>query len=286
MGKAKSIEKGEKMNEENKKWFDDYKSNTNFMPGYYQKLENFLKYPLFQSRPFNSFTFEDDIEKYLEIMLLGGHQEQSINTLVGAINGFKNYLISNYPTEFGRDFLHDLPHSIFQPPSSDAFALNLTQINLIREHNKQNMLAEYIFEIFFQLGIKKKELILCQPNNLDKDNSCFKNRKGKVIRCNLKILELIEKLSITDLRLSEGAANYHFGRITDELRNRVPPAWDKDRSLNYLDIIKSHERYIVKCPSCGGMTENIAKYWILAKLPNSADYRITCSTCKGDNYGN
>jgi hypothetical protein len=162
----------------------------------------------------------------------------------------------------------------------------VTQINLIREFNKQNWVYEYIFEVYFQLGIKKKEITVCHPNNSNKNRSCFKPSEGQEIKYNSKIAQLLETRKDQDIKLTQVIANYYLSKVTDFLRQQEPSAYKKERTLNYFDIKKSHQKYIFTCPSCGQLTENNAKSWVLAKTGQEPDFRLACSECKGAFYGN
>ena len=273
------------MNESNKKWLTEYKSETDLDKGYYQKLENFFKFCDYENMPFNVFTVSD-IEKYVGVMVDNNYKEDTINALPGALSGFKNFLIKKHPTIFSKNFLSDLPTRYFESGDpSDAFALSTTQINLIREFNKQNWIYEYIFEVYFQLGIKKKEIIVCHPNNSDKKRAFFKSPEGQEIKYNSKIAQLLELQKDQDINLTQVIANYYLSKVTEFLRQQEPLVYEKERTLNYLDIKKSHKKYVFSCPSCGQLTENNAKSWVLAKIEQGSDFRLACAECKGVFYG-
>lgn len=264
----------------NKNWLDEFKSATNFVESYYTVIENFFKFCEYKDKPFNVFSTYPDIEKYVEVMLKNQYTADSINTLNGALSGFKAFLIKQHPTIFAKDFLFDLHTLRFDDDNpSDAFALNLDQINHIREYNKGDIWDEYIFEIYFQLCIRKKEIVICHPNNNDAKSSCFK-ANGKEIKYNTKIAELLGRLpSTAEKRFTPEIANSYFLKVTKYLR--IKSVYDKERLLNYSDLTQSHTKYIFKCPNCGELTENTAKSWVLVKRELDADYRLVCSKCKG-----
>ncbi len=275
-----------RINESNKKWLDEYKSETDLNKGYYQKIENFFMFRDYKDMAFNTFTVSD-IEKYVGVMVDNNYKEDTINTLPGALSGFRNFLVSKHPTIFSKDFLSNLPTRYFEKGDpSDAFVLSVYQIDLIREFNKQNWKYEYIFEIYFQLGIKKKEIIVCHPNNRDMKRSCFRSSEGQEIKYNAKIAQLLDKQRNQDTNLTQVKANYYFLKVTDYLRQQKPKAYEKERMLNYLDIKKSHQKYIIVCPSCGQLTENNAQSWVLAKTKRMPDFRLACTECKGRFYEN
>jgi len=275
------------INKSNKKWLDEYKKETNLGKGYYDKIKNFFRFRDYQNMPFNTFT-KADVERYIGVMVDSNFKAYTINALPGALSGFKKFHIARNPAFFGKDFLSDLPSHYFENENpSDAFALDSNQINLIREYNRQNILNEYVFEIYFQLGIKKKEITICHPNNNDKKSSCFKTVNGTEIKYNAKIAELLERLpKDNELKLTEVIANYYLYKVTDYLRQQKPSAHDKERQLNYSDLIKSHKKYIFKCPYCDEFTENVAKSWVLIKTDLDSDYRLACSQCRGVRHGN
>lgn len=278
---------GEQIEQSNKKWLDEYKKETSLTKGYYQKIENFFKFLDYQNMPFNKFSVAD-IEKYIGIMVDSDYSEDTINALPGALSGFKSFLIGKYPNIFNNDFLLDLPSRYFDGDNpSDAFVLSLNQINSIREFNRLDIINEYIFEVFFQLGIKKKEISICHPNNRHKEVSCFKSIDGKEIKYNAKISQLLDKLPESiEIKLSDVKVNYYLSKVTEYLKLKTPPIYLKERKLNYSDLIKSHHRYIITCPCCEQLTENIAPSWVLAKTEFESDFRLACAECKGKYYGN
>jgi len=277
----------DEINESNRRWLDEYKAEAELKTGYYQKIENFFRFRDYQNKPFNTFTVSD-VEKYLGVMVDSDYAANTINTIPRALSGFKKFLISKHSSLFSKDFLADLPSSYFDKSNgSDFFALSLTQINLIREYNKRNILDEYVFEIYFQLGIDKQDITICHPDNTNEKRSHFIVPNGKDIRYNAKIAGLLEKLpKNNDIRLSAVIADSYLPKVTDYLRQQEPPAYNRERNLNYSDLEKSHKKYIIKCPSCGQLTENISQNWILAKLESDPDLRLACFECRGKFYGN
>lgn len=195
----------------NKNWLDDFRRATNFVDSYYTTIENFFKFCEFQNKPFNTFTTKPDIEKYVEIMMENGYTTDTMNSLNWALSSFKNFLIRNNPTIFPENFLADLYILRFDDDNpSDAFALSLGQINHIRDYNLHDIRDEYIFEIYFQLGIMKKEITICNPSNNTNELSCFK-LGDKKIRYNAKIAELLAKLPQNmDLKLTPELANFYL----------------------------------------------------------------------------
>lgn len=275
------------INEINKTLLNDYKKETNFSRGYYQKLEKFFKFIGYQNLPFNSFT-KANVERYIEVMVDNNFSEDTINTLFGALSGYKNFHIKKNPSLFRKDFLFDLPINFFKNVKpSDAFAFNQIQLNLIREYNRQKFQNEYIFEIFFQLGIKKKDLAICKPENHDRQSFCFRTANGKEIRYNIHIADILERVpEDQELKLTEMVTNYYLIKVTEFFRQQTPPVYFKERPISYSDIIKSHKKYILNCPFCGQFNENVAKNWVLIKTEQNAGYRLVCSQCKGVSNGN
>ena len=269
----------------NKKWLVEFRNVTNFVDSYYATIGNFFRFCEYQEKPFNIFATIPDIEKYVEVMIDNGYTADTINSLIGALSGFKNFLIKNHPNEFPENFLFDINSlRIDDDNPSDAFELNIEQINHIREYNHQKFVYEYIFELYFQLGIRKKDISICHPSNICDELSVFKLADNE-IRYNAKIAELLKVYpKDQELKLTPEVANLYFLKVTHYLRQQS--VYTKERLLNYSDLIKSHQKYIFTCPSCGEDTENIARNWVLVKRKSDTNYRLVCARCKGITNGN
>lgn len=216
----------EEMEETNKKWFEEFKTETKYNQDYYRHIEIFLKFR-------------------------------------------KDFLID----------MNNIPLGGGDP--SDAKSLNLLQLSYIREYNKHNVYDEYIFEILFQLGIDKQDLNICLQKNKDVVNHCFPRKNKEPILYNAKIAELLEKVQNDELIMKRirGIDQRYLKNATEFLRRKG--VYNKDRQLNYSDIHKSYEAYIINCPNCGTPFENLSKYWVLAKAVIDEEYQLVCSLCKG-----
>ena len=283
----------ENINENTKKWLDEYKE---IRSADYRKLIRIFSFRDYQNKPFDTFI-DPDWKSFIVGMENGKlakddvkFSKDTINEYVRVLCGLKEFYLKN--SLVSKDFLPELLRVYYKKvPPSDAFALEYDQINLIREFNRQNIQHEYIFEIYFQLGIMKKEIIVCNPNNINNDSSGFKNSKGMDIKYNAKIVELLKRLSKSkkEIKLTESTVNYYLSKVTEYLKDPNRHAYAMERPLKYSDLIESHKKYILKCPFCGQFTENVAKSWVLIKTEQAPDfslYRLVCSQCKGVKRGN
>ncbi|MCZ7547664.1 MAG: hypothetical protein M5U11_00710 [Anaerolineales bacterium] len=268
----------------NKGWFELFKGKTNYKPGYYQTIENFLKYSNYKDKPFNTFTLAD-VEDYIFVMWDNNYSSKRTDGVVATISSFKNFLIKN--SSFPPNFLDKvLSLQVNESSVSDSEPLSLFQLHNIREYNNGSIVDEFIFEMYFQLGIDKQDLAICIPQNADNEKRCFRF-KGKEIRYNQKIEKLISKIqSVDGLATKIKSIDYRYLKnVTTHLKS-IDGAWQKERALNYSDILKSHQVYMIKCPNvnCGELSENIQQNWVLVKQDFDTEYRLFCSQCKGTPY--
>ena len=276
----------DEMEQTNKKWFEEFKAVHHEDPGYYQTVEIFLRYSKFKGRTFDTFTTRPDIEDYILTMWERNYSPGRTDGVIAAISSFKNFLITNY--SFPQDFLFDiLSLQVNEKSVSDSSALNLSQLHYIRKYNSLDITDEYIFEIYFQLGIDKKYLSICIPQNAVIENRCFRY-KDKTITYNERICQLLDRINnVNDLKMKMKNVDYHyFKKVTDYLIEQAPGVWRKDRALCYSDVLKSHQRYIIRCPNpnCEELSENIQQNWVLVKTEFDAEYRLDCCWCKGRPY--
>ena len=129
-------------------------------------------------------------------------------------------------------------------------------------------------------------MVICVPQNADHKKHCF-CLNDKTIRYNEKINQLLDKVeNVDELEMKMQNIDYHyFKKVTTYLKS-IAGVWKKERSLNYSDILKSHEIYMIKCPNqnCGELSENFQKNWVLVKTEFDTEYRLVCSQCKGEPY--
>jgi len=274
------------MERSNKKWFDKFQGETDHKStGYYQTIENFLKFNKYKDKPFDTFT-RADVDDYILTMWQNGYKSGRTDVVVAIISSFKNFLIRN--CSFPSDFLSDiLSLQVNEDSASDSIPFSLLQLHYIREYNGHNISDEYIFEIYFQLGVDKKDLSVCVPQNADRQQRCFR-LKDKIIRYNEMINQLIDKITdLDELEMKIQNVDYHyFEKVTSHLVKNFDRVWKKERTMRYSDILRSHEVYMIRCPnpSCQELSENIKQNWVLVKTEIDSDYRLVCSQCKGNPY--
>ena len=288
MSKTKAVFPKELLNnfieEHNQNWINEYIENTKFDKGYYQALENFFKFKRYEKKPFNLFT-NYDVSEYIETMIDNKFGTNKINSIISNINSFKKFLIEQHSDIFSEHLLNDLLELKMDIPEKKYIKnqpLNLVQLNYTKEFIKQDIRAEYIFEIFYQLKIQKQDIEICSPKYANKENMTFK-RKNKTINYNNKIQELlikIEKFSDFKDSYSIPMVNYYLDKIEQYLR--IKGLYNVDKKLNYLDIAKTHEAFFIKCPNCGNEFESVSTNWALAKVDFGDNLFLVCSKCKGE----
>ena len=263
------------------KYFSEYKVITEFKEGYYQRLERLLKYLKFQDKPIDTYSLSD-IEGLIISMWENGYKVKTTNAYIGALRGFRKFLIEN--CSFTDDFLGGLEqYYINDKTTFECEPFSLKQLNLIREYNKSKPEFEFIFEVFFQLGIDKKDISICSPKNCDQSQKAFLKGKKKIFY-NTKISDLLHgDLEIAEIEKVGGNVDYfYFRQLTQFLVNEkmVYPSGDQ---ITYSEILKSHDLYIIPCPNpnCRELTENISSNWVLVKSETDSDFRLFCKNCKG-----
>jgi hypothetical protein len=142
------------------------------------------------------------------------------------------------------------------PSSSVVFSL--FQLKSIRVFNLSKPEFEYIFEIFFQLGIDKKDINLCLPEYSNKVEKCFEKGKKRIFY-NSKISQILEgDLVFSEIeKISRHVDYFYFRHLTEYvIKEGIFP---EGSTITYSDIKKSHDIYILRCPNpqCGELTENI-----------------------------
>ena len=76
------------------------------------------------------------------------------------MSGFGKFLHSKYPDTFDDKFLSDTSHERTDKNPTDIKALSLEQLSYVRKYNRHILKDKYIFELFFQLGIDKNDLLI------------------------------------------------------------------------------------------------------------------------------
>lgn len=253
----------------NKVWFEKYKSESDPKKNYYHlHVQEFLEFCAYNNGKEIKDIDRSDVDLYVIALKQHTDSPYTINGRLSALSHFRNFLCSKYSETFGEQFLSDLPsHERTDENPTDIKALSLKQLSYARKYNRRSVKDEYIFELFFQLGIDKKKLIAC---------TFPKNRSPQID----EIIKTVSKGEVTD-----GTINSYFTRITNYLKKQG--IYEKNRrNINSYDLTESHKAYFFQCPNCKRTFENTANYWVLAKVNfENSDYqdhyRIVCAQCKG-----
>lgn len=268
----------------NKVWFDDFKNNTDKITSH-SNVERFLKLKIFNNKPFNSFDINEIINFYDFLEKLPA-SPATINNYLNAIIKFRDYLIKKYPNDFPNLFLHeagDLRHAPKELGQFEKIPLNYYQLSLIRKYPDTKPVTKYIFEIFFQLGIDKKDIEFCNSRNADFEKMEFRTDNDP-IRYNTVIQNMLLKYTeeLADIELTVSKASSRFESLTNYLiKNNANGKYTRERPLCYEDIRYTHSLFIFTCPNCNMKHENISSNWVLAKTEFEEEYRLVCNICKG-----
>lgn len=252
----------------NKVWFDKYQTESNNRKEYYPNIQEFLEFCACNNDKEMHFIDRNDVDLYVATLRKYTDSPSTINRRLSVLAGFGKFLRSQYPRVFGERFLSDLPpHEHTDKNPTDIKALSLEQLSHIKKYNHRSVKDQYIFELFFQLGIDKNDLIECK----------FPSTR------NTQLDEIIKKVPPGEV--TEGTINSYFTRVTKHLKKQGVYQENR-RSINSYDLAESHKAYFLKCPNCKRTLENITKNWVLAKAKfdnaNYQDeYRIVCVQCKG-----
>ncbi|MVP00554.1 hypothetical protein [Paenibacillus lutrae] len=265
----------------NKNWIDQYKAMTDFDKGYYQKLENFFKFHKFTNKPFNLFV-QKDVEEYIKVLFDNDYAPNLIDSLISHLSSFKNFLIEQYPDNFNQSFLNNilsLKIGTKEKKYAESRPLTYKQLVLTKQYIKSNIKTEYIFQVFYQLGIDKKNFHICSLDNVVEEEHAFV-KDNILIKYNSVIEELLTRVSLEP----NFKATSHM--ITDHLRGiqthlSENNMLEEGQTLTYNDIIKSHKRFFFICPHCDEKRENLSFNWALVKTNYNNEMQLFCSSCKG-----
>lgn len=266
----------------NRRWLEEFKVSPYCKENYYANIKIFLRYKGFKEKPIYSISGNDVLE-YIDVMLKKGFSPHTRNTLLIELQVFKDFLLDTHPLDFqDKEFLDNLQalKDNVIPAQGELVdePLDLIQLGYVRKYNARNIEYEYIFELFFQLGIKDRELIICHPKNAIKSESVF-SYKGKNIAYNAKIAELIEKTGGMNFHWNSNTARNYLKKITQILREKQ--VLSKDRDIGIRDLKETHQAFFFTCPACKKEYENTAENWVLARTEIDAEYHIVCAFCRG-----
>ncbi|WP_068777892.1 hypothetical protein [Paenibacillus sp. GM2] len=265
----------------NKIWIEQYKTMTNFSKGYYQKLENFFRFHKFTNKPFNLFVLKD-VEEYIEVLFYNDYAPNLIDSVISNLSSFKNFLIVQYPDNFSQSFLSNilsLKIGTKEKKYAESRPLTYKQLAHIKQYIKSNIRTEYIFNVFYQLGIDKKNFHVCSPDNAVRKKNSFV-KENIEIEFNFVIAELLTRVMLEpNFKATPNMISAHFKKIQMYLSDNN--LLEEDQTITYNDIIKTHERFFFICPHCDRKKENISSNWILVKTSINNELQLICSECKG-----
>lgn len=229
-------------------------------------------------KAFNDFVIED-IKAYVDLFASYKYAPQTIANQLSCISKFCGFMVSRYPQLFAYNFLEGI--NTLRKPFKAGIAgqpLNLIQLSAIREYRKYDLKSAFCFELFLQLDIKKKDVELCSPANLNKERWIFE-KDGKEVSLNQSFIEFISSIeNYDDMFISSYMVNNYLKKIANFLKSKN--LYDGE-NITLYDIEKTREKFFVHCPNCNLVFECSANNWVLARTESDTDYHIVCNVCKG-----
>ncbi|MEG1567086.1 MAG: hypothetical protein RR347_05335 [Anaerovoracaceae bacterium] len=265
-------------------WLDEYRlADPKITTAMYQRLEMFFAYIKFTTKMFNTFN-EQDVVNFIDFYRKYGAQPNTLNSTISYINGFRNYLVYNYPEDFQKEFLNNLS-DIFSREKTvkKGHALNLAQLSLVRQFISDKPKYRYVFEMLFQTDMKKQDIKFCRLEYADEDNMCFVSDDGKThIHYTQKIQDLLHEYAERKEQLitTHNVVLEYLSKITEHLRQEGFYQYEKD--LNFYDMKATREKFFIVCPNCKQRLESTSSNWVLAKAEADVEFHLVCKYCKGE----
>jgi len=247
----------------NKEWFEKYKTKT---PSYYTNIQEFLEFCAYKNDKYISQLDKTDIDSYFKTLKEFHAKPPTIHGRYSALSDFRNFLHALDSYTFDEKYLSailDYEQIEIKKPTIKK-ALSLTQVKYVREYNHlsaKSVKDEYIFELFFQLGIREIDLVACK----------FPKNKSAVVE------EFIKKVPKGSIKV--GTINSYLQRITNHLK-KIGLYDENGRLISSGDLTENHEAYCLQCPNCKISFENIPENWVLTRTESDQDFRLYCSHCK------
>ncbi len=245
---------------------------------YCQALERIFRYKENWNIDFKDYknsTYEDFRQDLME----NGIGQNRINTITAALNKMSSYFVENYPEVFERNFLKNIKRMKDDNSRFPSRALKINELNHLKEflRNDENYKMEYIFSIIYYSDVKKSELAIFDPKYANMDSGFFEKGNSKVeitseMRQPLIKAKKMKKLTIYML-------THYFDYLTNFLQEQG--YYEEGHSFTFDDIRKTREKYFLKCPCCGKLSENTSDNWVLVKFDYSDVRQIVCTKCKG-----
>jgi hypothetical protein len=245
---------------------------------YINAIERVFKYKENWNIDFKDYTVEL-YNKFVLDLMEHDASEDRIDFISVAIKKMRDYFAEIYPDEFDKEFLKHIV-KLNSEDTKNLPARSLTPIEIsivkqfIREEEQEKM--EYMFNIFYYLGIRKNEFGIYNPLNANYKEKCFK-KGDKKVRFNEDIEKFISK--VKGKKITTYMISYHFSRITEKLIELG--YYEDDKAFTYDDIIKTRDKFFFTCPCCGRKLENISSNWVLAQYEVSNEKLLVCVYCKG-----
>lgn len=264
-----------------KAWIDEYLLSVpepKTRKEYQRTLLQFFKYTHFTEKPLDSFT-PDDVNTFLISLSKYNYSASRKNTYISVLSELRNYLKKEYPTIFSIEFLYGI-ENLRTPSDLEASPhFDLITLGKIREVIENNVAWKYIFEVAFQLGIKKNDLNKCLPEYSDRENQAF-IYKGEIISyVGTSIQSVIDEYttSRSPSKISYQNSIYLLKGLEKELKERGIYS----NNIDYNTLLATHKAYQFTCPNCGRSSLCIDRNWVLARIDDNPFLFLVCTQCRG-----
>jgi len=254
---------------QNQNWLNKYeqymKKNNKYNSERHKILQDLFSFNDFSSKPFNEFTL-NEVKEYIDVYIKHGYKPDSIIKILSNLSALITFINKEGPfinLQFQTE-INNLKKIYESKSTKKGVVFNKRQLSKIREYNKDDPKLNYYFELVFQLGLKKKDIQFCKPENLNRNKNAFIKPDGEEIKLNSKIMDLIN----TEYPISMDISYYMFSKCMERITKGLKKEnnFYKKTNLNYYDIKDSSENFFMVCPNCKNRLENDMKNWVLANL--------------------
>jgi hypothetical protein len=264
------------------KYLKDQKKNKSTIERYLTAYDRVFKYKENWDVDFKDYN--DDIYMRFQIKVLDlDISTDRIDFFTSVLSNLGKYLQDKYPEKFDRNFLKYIERINAETSKNiPPRALKMYELDGLKEflEIENNNKAAYVFYIYYHYDIKKADFKYFDPTKADIEEGYFEYGREKVYFTNEIYDALNRGKKIDSFKLS--TVDYYFAIMTKHMQDKG--YFSKEQTFTFDNIKLTRNRYRMKCPCCGKMSENISENWVLVRLEDSKLKQIVCRKCKGEKY--
>ena len=154
-----------------------------------------------------------------------------------------------------------------------AIPLTIKEIITLRQllKKKEKYALWFTFEMIYQYGLKKKELIQLYKRNYDVQTRIFTVSKELTIQITEPLHDLVMNYNvIPEKKYHLSAYDYRITEIGMLIKNE---------NLIHKDIYQTHKQNFLLCPLCKTPTENNPNLWAILEYEEDNSQWIVCRKC-------